>query len=372
MLAAAQPSGHPSSLFFGQIGRVTLRGLATGAGWRRAAWVLVLTLIASTLSIALDRQPAAAASSPDCRRISYLAHDVPLVVGGEAEIVGTLCAQPGDGVVQILVSGATYSEEYWDFPEQPERYSYVRAMREAGIATFTFDRLGIGASTHPSSAEVTLPGQVEVVHQLIAALRSGQFGQQFAKVVLVGHSLGSVISQAVAGQYPADADGLIVTGMARALDPVGTLQLFLTLAHPARTEGGRFADLDLGYLTTKPGQRSVFYHQPTADAAVISTDEATKETITAGEIATGQLSLISTLTLRVPVLTVMGDRDGLFCTLVACSSPLSPWNAERLSYPLVPSFTQLTVPNTGHNINLHPNGDIFFDKAASWTQQVAG
>jgi hypothetical protein len=58
--------------------------------------------------------------------------------------------------VQVLVHGATYGHSYWDFTFQPDMYSYVKYMTNAGYATFNFDRIGIGVSDHPPAALVTI------------------------------------------------------------------------------------------------------------------------------------------------------------------------------------------------------------------------
>src|SRR5262249_35109147 len=55
------------------------------------------------------------------------------------QVTGQLCYKPNNkNVVHLLVSGATYGSVYWDFPLQPQRYSYVRALTNAGYATFNF------------------------------------------------------------------------------------------------------------------------------------------------------------------------------------------------------------------------------------------
>ncbi|WP_433286958.1 alpha/beta hydrolase [Pseudonocardia sp. CA-142604] len=318
--------------------------------------------------VVLALTPAVAAE-PDCRRAEFTATHVPLVVSTPARVSGELCAAPRDRVVHLLVPGATYNSSYWDFPYQPERYSYVRAMRAAGIATFRLDRLGTGESNRPASVEMSLLSHAEVVRQLVPALRTGLIGgQSFEKVVIVGHSFGTLVTYAAVGSEPNLVDGVIATGVSRGPDLPGLLEILVTFTHPARLEGGRFAGMDPGYLTTVPGQRGDFYHRPAIDPQVVVVDEATKDVQSATDLGTIALPLLSTLNFRKPVLNVMGDDDLVFCQLIPCSSPLSPWNAERLLFPQVPSYDSQIVPSTGHNINLHPNAHLFFEKAIEWTR----
>jgi pimeloyl-ACP methyl ester carboxylesterase len=320
------------------------------------------------LGVAAPAAAPAVADEPDCRRTEFTATHVPLVVSTPARVSGELCAAPGDRIVHLLVPGATYNSSYWDFPYQPARYSYVRAMRAAGIATFRLDRLGTGESNRPASLEMSLLSHAEIVRQLVPALRTGALGQSFEKVVLVGHSFGTLVTYAAVGSDPDLVDGVIATGVSRGPDLPGLIEILVTFSHPAWLEGGRFAGLDPGYLTTLPGQRGDFYHRPAVDPQVVAVDEATKDVQSTTDLGTIALPLLSTVNFRKPVLNVMGDKDLVFCQLIPCSSPLSPWNAEPLLFPLVPSYDSLIVRDTGHNINLHPHGRVFFDKAVEWTR----
>jgi pimeloyl-ACP methyl ester carboxylesterase len=334
----------------------------------------VIGLAVAFCSVGLAGASVAAVAAPavederDCRRTEFTATNVPLVVSGPARVSGELCAAAGDGVVHLLVPGATYNSSYWDFPYQPERYSYVRAMRDAGIATFRLDRLGTGDSNRPASLEMSLLSHAEVVRQVALALRTGSLGQSFEKVVLVGHSYGTLVTYAAVGADPNLVDGVIATAVSRGPDLPGLVEILVTFSHPASLEGGRFSGLDPGYLTTIRGQRGDFYYGPSVDPQVVAVDEATKDVQSTTDLATIGLPLLSTLNFRKPVLNVMGENDLVFCQLIPCSSPLSPWNAEPLLFPQVSSYDSLIVRETGHNINLHPNGHVFFEKAIEWTR----
>lgn len=328
-----------------------------------------LIAIGTLVALALVPTPsAAAATGPDCREVRA---QVALTPGLPRDqlIVGELCGT-GD-VVHVLVSGGAYGSVYWDFPYQPERYSYVAATAGSDITTFNFDRLGIGRSSHPFSALVTIPTHVYVIHQLIEGLRSGDYGRAFAKVVLVGHSIGSAISYGVAANYPSDVDGLIITGLAHVLNVADVLQVALDL-HPARNDGGAWADLDPGYLAAGPEGRKVAYYLPTADPQVIAADYATAETSTVTEFGGLPIAMVDSLRVTQPVFVVVGEHDAVSCAVVPCSSPLSGFNAERLSFPLAASYRSAVVPATGHNLNLHPSAPGSFALINAWSRQHMG
>src|SRR5882724_11978344 len=79
-------------------------------------------------------------------------------VRDDNQIYGELCL-PTDGsaptAVQLLLHGITYSTLYWDWPIEPEKYSYVEYMTGHGYATLNVDRIGIGRSSHPASSTIT-------------------------------------------------------------------------------------------------------------------------------------------------------------------------------------------------------------------------
>src|ERR1700754_220305 len=103
----------------------------------------------------------AEAETSDCRPV-----EVPVELtegdGQDARLVGQGCypttkVDTLEGAGQVLVSGTAYGRSYWDSPYQPDTYSYVRAAPRAGFTTFNFDRIGIGHSTRPLNAQVTIP-----------------------------------------------------------------------------------------------------------------------------------------------------------------------------------------------------------------------
>ena len=89
-----------------------------------------------------------------CRRSAIA---VALTPGAPATytVSGELCATPSERhagtTVQLLIHGATYNYEYWDFGRfDGAEYSYARNVAAAGIPTFAFDQLGSGSSSrHP-------------------------------------------------------------------------------------------------------------------------------------------------------------------------------------------------------------------------------
>src|SRR5437870_2637665 len=57
------------------------------------------------------------------------------------QVTGNLCSQgdPSGKTIHVLVPGFTLTSTYWDFPYQPETYSYVDAINKSGYATLSLD-----------------------------------------------------------------------------------------------------------------------------------------------------------------------------------------------------------------------------------------
>lgn len=200
-------------------------------------------------------------------------------IGGPSTVTGTygiyskLCF-PADPIsakkvntLQVLTHGGTLDHTYWDIAPG---YSYVDQAAAAGYATFSYDRLGTGLSDHPDPVQIVqLPIQIEIAHILIQKLRVGEIGDHsFQKVVGVGHSLGSAITQAVAAKYPKDLDALILQGTSTfftyAFTGVASEDAQIAKTDPS----GRFKDLADGYHTPAPSPQAIqfaFYRYPGFD-----------------------------------------------------------------------------------------------------------
>lgn len=365
------------------------------------------------LAAALGAPLAAADAAENCHPVRF---PVALEPGGahHAHLSGDVC-YPSQQVpalqktVQVLVSGTAYGKSYWDFPYQPETYSYVRAANAAGFATFNFDRVGIGGSSRPLSSQVTIPSNAYSIHQAVQRLRSGAVdGVRYERVVLVGHSLGSLIAWYEAAGYQ-DVDAVIASGILHTFDGPGVAKFGLTL-YPAALDP-RFAGktIDPGYLTTTPGTRAdSFYHLPNVDPQVVDTDEAFKETATFFEAADvfgqelpGSLggvrrplcSLLAgecegatrphwygvTPKITVPVLNVVGEYDTLLCGGATtrpnrCADPEAMRADERAYFRGLAKkcLVQAWVPDSGHNLNLHRNAPSWFDLANRWAAFTVG
>jgi pimeloyl-ACP methyl ester carboxylesterase len=317
--------------------------------------------------------PADAAVQVVC---SMITTRVPSVDGGPLDVKmgGTLCrpeGQPMPRTVQLLVHGATYTRTAWNWPQNPATYSYVQDAVNAGYATFAVDRLGHGESTHTPASTLTIQAGSTALHGVVTQLRNGTIGgTPFSKVVWVGHSLGAVHGYDYGGRY-SDINAFVLSGSAHFIKQ-SWLNLITTSLQPA--------DPSSGYLTTIPGRRDdLFYNTATADPAVITQDEALKDTITLAEVNSA-LPLVTvspanspTQNITVPVLIPMAQFDNLVCggpDGITCTST-SIRNLELPYYTHAPSVTAQVTSGSGHQLSQHPTAPTAHSAILSWIQGVA-
>jgi pimeloyl-ACP methyl ester carboxylesterase len=307
---------------------------------------------------------AAAASEPYACRADRQAV---ALAAGSTSVPTWLCAEgPAEGKpLLIAVPGTTYTHTYWDWDQDPGRYSFARSLAGAGYAVLLYDRTGTGAADLPPAATVTLDLHARVLHALVQRARS----EGHPSVATVGHSQGSLVVMQEAARYH-DVDAIVVTGMLHApMNPTGAAIVAGSFAWPAQLDP-RFAEVPLGYTTTIPGIRGPAFYGPTADPAVIAHDEATKSVTAPIELATALPALVlAPPSIDVPVLDVIGQYDGAFCPpVIGCGNPLlpDPIDVEPLTWPNVPRMDTFVLPGSGHDLNLHPNAARWFAAARSF------
>ena len=310
----------------------------------------------------------AASSSVSCSNVS-----IPVTIEGQSgPIAGTLCTPAGARTLQVLVHGHTYNRHYWDPPYQPETYSYVRHANAAGYATLAIDRLGGGASWHPVSSYTTYDNNVRAVHQVIEAARRGDLGTPFNRIVLVGHSYGTLTSYGVAGKF-GGVDALVATGGAHVLNWPFTStnyppNVILASADP------KFAkqNLDPGYITTTDSGHNVFVNTDNADPELVHLNETTlKDVGSVAELSTMSPMFVENLTvlnaskaINIPVLAINGEEDWFFCNRTGgkaalpdegaadCSSDKALTESERPFFGPNAQIEGKVIPGTGHGLTV--------------------
>lgn len=312
---------------------------------------------------------------PKAGRCLSIALRVSLAPGQRANqtISGTLCSPSKANrthAIDVLVHGATYDRSYWDSGFDDRNYSYVARTLDAGRATFSYDRLGVGKSSALASTSVTMHADAYVLHQILQ-----HFRPQFRVTNVIGHSYGSRIAQLESSEYN-DATRLVLSDNLHAVGPA--LIKGEIVFHPA-SQDPLFAGkgLDSGWTTTTPaGGRAPFYYLPGADSNEVAYDDAHKSIVSATQfqqgIEIGRAPAGSNVSNSItpPVLVIAGEEDRLSCGLALdCTNTAAVRANEQPFYTSAASLTVILVPNTGHDLALHLSAGASFDAINHWLQE---
>jgi pimeloyl-ACP methyl ester carboxylesterase len=285
----------------------------------------------------------------------------------------TLPAEQRRSELQVLVHGAGYDHRYWDWPAQPEHYSYVRWATERGIATLNIDRIGSGSSSLPAGTENTIAAQTEVLCQLLADVRRGLAdAEAFERVVLIGHSLGSVVSGCAAAHCGDDVDAVVLTG-------------YLPVDHGESVEG-QFLEkefvpaiealphlrglVDDDYLASNPATRQQFmFRLDAVDPEILAVDHDIRGATSRGELRGGWTAGNRVLRAAAPTLSLVGQYDVLVQDPAIDKDSFE--SVERIRGACPPNFDFEVVPDTGHNLNLHRNAPATYERLNAWLDRQA-
>lgn len=343
-------------------------------------------VVAVGLAIGMGFTPAFAGNegAADRKQCEFQFVPVSLAPGGPAtsRIATWLCYEgsPVGKTVQLLIHGAMFNHSMWDFPLDPEHYSYVDHAIRRGYATLNIDRLGIGINDHPPGMDVDLDSNTWAIHQVVQALRAGELGsagEPFAKVVAVGNSFGSALSLFESAVYD-DVDAIVLTGFVHELNLAGVAKWIGTF-YPAYLDP-KFASQGYpsDYLTTLPGMHPLIFINPEmADPAVMAMDDALKGTATEGEFGPNgafvALQPQFSLAVHVPVLIADGQDDEGSCGPgLPCKSAADILARESAFWSPEACLEAFVLPRSGHDMNAQYNAVSWSAHANDWIDRRAG
>lgn len=331
--------------------------------------------ILAFFAIAGGALTAQAATAPTrCLEVS-----VPVsIADGESidyQVSGDLCwvGRLGEHeTIQVLLHGITYDRFYWDPTVNTRKNSYVNHATRRGFTVLNLDRIGAGESDRPPGELVTAASNAWVVHQVVEDLREGNIADvSFDRVVLVGHSYGSLVSTLVATWYPDDADAVILTGVSHELTPTAAMILSANLIPAVSDPVFAGSGMPLSYLTLATGIHAALFNPSNADPDLITVDETAKDTVTTGEIDDlGLLFEPISLGLTVPTLMVIGDSDAIFCgNLVDCSTPETVLDYEAPFFSEAAALEVIVQRNSNHILTLHKNARSSYRQMTRWLRR---
>ncbi|WP_267682848.1 alpha/beta hydrolase [Nannocystis sp. SCPEA4] len=301
-----------------------------------------------------------------------LSDDQDYTVAGHLSMkLGGQCGLLHGRTLQVLLHGGTYDHEYWDAPQiNGEHYSYADYMTDRCYAVLALDMLGAGASSAPPGDLADLAQSASALDQVLGQVSGAcsLWDLVFDKIVLVGHSMGTITSVYTLGNYGPVADALVATGWAHAprIIPIDPAAFAEPLQQP--------------YVAIPPPVRELlFYYPPTSDPDVVAYDNANMVSglprgllldvlDMMGALAVGDPEIINALSLvdqvEVPVLTQLGEYDIIASAAVAAE--------EAAFYSSSPSVTVQVLSDIGHDLNLHLNREEGWAQIDAWLTATVG
>jgi pimeloyl-ACP methyl ester carboxylesterase len=290
-------------------------------------------------------------------------------VSGSYELAMTYCTpDKGPGkTLQILTHGIGFDRSYWDLPFNNFDYSYAEtAVDQYGFSTLTWDRLGIGMSSHGEPVnEIQAPLEVAALTALTKMARAGSLPgitDTYSKYVHVGHSFGSEQSFALSRNDPSPTDGVVLTGYSRN----GTFIPYFAL-------GGNFVlaptitdQYTNGYLAASDASavQTNFFAPGMFDPNILTFATTTGQPVTLGELLTIGQTSYGTNAFSGPVLVITGNRDVPYCggNCLATGDPsLSSIPAGVKQFiPNAQPFETFIVEGAGHGLNMEYSHDTTF------------
>jgi pimeloyl-ACP methyl ester carboxylesterase len=296
--------------------------------------------------------------------------------GGEYEVKGHLigpasevgpAAGTGRRSATLYLHDFSFGEFFWSFGAVP-RYDYAAALARAGHVSVVVDRLGYGSSGHPEGAQTCLGAQADVAHQIVGALRSGNYvveageAPRFEKVALAGHYVGALIANLEVASFE-DVDALV----AMSYTPQVTFQAFEHFYNSRivcdrggepSTQGGPGGYAYISQTNADFEQSAFFSALPAVKAA--ATRLRARDPCGDGASIIDALvqDLKSLSQVRVPVLLVCGREDQVIPSF-AC-----PYVKRRLAGSSDVSL--FFVAKAGHALTLERTAPAFRRRVATW------
>ncbi|HKA22931.1 MAG TPA: alpha/beta fold hydrolase [Blastocatellia bacterium] len=317
-----------------------------------------------TLALVMLLTPILIKADGDQFKVQRLDFSVSLSDGNTYTIAGFLYYNGNfrNRPLQVLVHGGTYNHNYWNVPAMNgHEYSYARFMAEQGYALLAIDQLGAGESSKPSGDFVTLSETASSLHQVLVQMRNGSnpLDYAFQKIVLVGHSFGSINSILVQGTYH-DADALVVTAL-------GHVPHALPIPPELINQLAQFPYFPL----PAEARSALFYFPGGADSAVIDYDNTNlADLLTRGQLFTTFAAIFNPAADQVgsvtgPVLVQLGENDALWSSQYASGEAAYWTNAS--------SITVESLAVTGHSFNTHLVNKAGWQSINRWiTATLAG
>ncbi|KUJ15735.1 uncharacterized protein LY89DRAFT_783009 [Mollisia scopiformis] len=290
--------------------------------------------------------------------------------------IGATFCSPGtntntsqERTILVATHGLAYDRRYWDSGMDPTNYSFVDFAISRGYSVFFYDRLGTGLSSKVSGYnESQATTQLGILQQLTGFLRDGKYTGNFgtpSKIVHVGHSFGSLLSNGLIATTPEISDGAILTGLAYDQNASPFLEAF-ALRIASEQFPGKWSDRDNHYVTSvdAAANAATFFHGDSFSKEVLWYTESITQPVASIELLTSGAIRLNATTFTKPVMIISGEFDFAVCGGNCVGILEHP--AKEVNFPNATDFQAIVHPSTGHNINFSYNATGAYDVILSY------
>ncbi|KAL6875982.1 alpha/beta-hydrolase [Trichoderma longibrachiatum] len=289
-----------------------------------------------------------------------------IAVGGDYQISGRFCIpstpRNGENILMIASHGVSFSKGVWDPAYRPDEFSFVDAALAKGYAVLAYDRLGAGQSSLPDAYDdLQVPLQGEVLRALKIFSLDGNIVQAAErlggsssikeytadKVVHVGHSYGSIITNWFLARYGSLSAGAVLTGFLIDNQFANLKVEIADLAYAPEHNPALFANRTSGYLAF-------------GSVAALQADSFKKETLDPNVLTLWNDSFDAWYwswdlveDFMGPLQIFVGENDFAFCA-GQCAGTFNMTQLHGI-YPNVKDLDVYLQPNTGHVVQLSLN-----------------
>ncbi|KAH7336531.1 Alpha/Beta hydrolase protein [Rhexocercosporidium sp. MPI-PUGE-AT-0058] len=282
------------------------------------------------------------------------------------KIAGSYC-EPFSGprpTLLIATHGGSLDRSYWDSGYQSSNHSFVDFAVARGYSVLFYDRVGAGQSSTISGYEAQFSIHVGVLDNLIQYAKAGSIprpnrgGLKYvpSKIVLVGHSMGSITTNALIAAKPDIADGVVLSGWEynSGVPNVFGLVAATSQLKIANSMSRRWRPYDNGYLTFIDifSYINIFYKVPNFDMKAVQYVFDRSWPIAVMEFFSIGALNFAPPGAKAPVLFINGEYDYIMCGGY-CPGIVEP--AARSFFPASVGYESYIQPNTGHILNTAPN-----------------
>ncbi|KAL2800615.1 Alpha/Beta hydrolase protein [Aspergillus keveii] len=274
------------------------------------------------------------------------------------------CTRAPD-VLQVLSHGVGFDRSYWNFGDS--EYNYIASTTGHGYATLSYDRLGVGFSEQADPySEIQVPTQVAILAEVSKLLQHGKLHKRISKpkkLVHVGHSFGSLITNGLVAASPSLSDGVVLTGFSQNTSWTPLFELCLGFELARTNNPARFHGYDSGYLTwgNEYDNQCAFYTYPFFDTHVLKQAERIKAPFAISELLSFASVPLAAPNFTGPVLMLSGQSDLPFCGGDCTGVLEGPASVSPFVFPSAQPFVSYIQPNTGHALNLHYNASAAYE-----------